>query len=203
MPFDNRIPFARFSLRARQRTLMFLIVITIVIAAVVARLGAGLFIPAVPSGIISFELAGSAATADAMVRAWGPDLSAAARAQTWVDFAYLAVYAPTLALAAGLALGPWAKRSARLGWLGVLLSWGALAAGALDVIENAAMLRMLADAPSDVLASLARICAIGKFALILAAVTYALFGAALWITDSIIAIGKLWFRTMQDSSDET
>jgi hypothetical protein len=130
-------------------------------------------------------------------------LGEAARAQTWVDFAYLAVYAPTLALAAGLAFGPWAKRSAWLGWLGVLLSWGALAAGALDVIENIAMLRMLADAPSDAMASLARICALGKFALILSAVTYALFGAALWSADGIIAIGRLWFRAKQDNSDET
>ena len=200
---DRWIPFAGFSQRVRQRALVVLVVLSVAIAAVVARLGAGLFVPAVPSGIISFELAGNAAAATAMLRAWGPALSEAARIQTWVDFAYLAVYAPTLALAAGLAVGPWAKRSASLSGLGVLLSWGALAAGLLDVIENAAMLRMLTDAPSDALALLARICAIGKFTLILATVTYALFGAALWIADAIIAIGKLWFRTMPDNPDET
>ncbi len=203
MRIASQIPFAGFSQRARLRALVVGLVLTVVVAVVVARLGAGLFVPAVPSGIVSFELAGSAVAADAMLRAWGPALGEAARLQTWVDFAYLAVYAPTLALATGLAVGPWTKRSARLGWLGVLLSWGALAAGVLDVIENAAMLRMLAAAPSDALASLARICASGKFALILMAVTYALFGAALWATDGTVAIGKRWYRSQQDNLDQT
>lgn len=203
MRTESRIPFAGFSQHTRQRALVAMLVLTVAIAAVVARFGAGLFVAAVPSGIVSFELAGSAAAADAMLRAWGPTLSEAARLQTWVDFVYLAVYAPTLALAAGLAVGPWAKRSIQLGRLGVLLSWGALAAGVLDVIENAAMLRMLASAPSDALALLARICATGKFALILFAVIYALFGAALWAADGTVAIGKRWYRTLHDSPDQT
>ena len=201
MRAEPRIPFAAVSQRVRQRALLALMGLTVVVGLIVARLGTGLAVAAAPNGIVSFELAGTAAEAQRILSAWGPALSDAARTQTWVDFIYLATYAPMLALAAGLAAGTWAKRGALYAWAGTVASWGALAAGALDCVENLAMLSVFA-APSDALAALARACAIGKFTLIFVAIIYALFGAALWITDNIVAIGKRWYRSVVNAPDE-
>jgi hypothetical protein len=58
------------------------------------------------------------------------------------------------------------------------IGWGALVAGALDAIEDAALLRMV-DGHTDVFPAIALVAAIGKFALAALALVYAISGAAL------------------------
>jgi hypothetical protein len=195
-------PFVRVSPDARKRLLVGALLLTIAVSLVIAQIGAPLSTAATPSGILDLEFARDSASAARVVDAWGENGRVAAVRQTWVDFLYLVCYAVTLALAVGLAVAVWAKRSVLFGWIGVALAWGSLAAAALDGIENIAILTFLGGAGSDDLATLMRVSAIAKFTLIITAFCYALFGAALWIGDRIIAIGKLWYRSVVDAPDQ-
>ena len=130
-------------------------------------------------GIIALEFAGSERRARALMRAWGRDGRRAARRLQWLDFAYLATYAPFLRLAT-LAAGERLARRGRqpLARLGPPLAQTQLAAGALDAVENAALLGVLDDARGEGLPRLAFGCAAAKFALLAAGWLYLL--AAVW-----------------------
>ena len=120
-------------------------------------------------GIVALEFAGSERRARALIRAWGRDGRAAARRLQWLDFAYLATYAPFLRLAA-LAAGERLARRGRDRWAATApaLARAQLAAGAFDAVENAALLGVLANARGDGLPRLAFGCAAIKFALLAA-----------------------------------
>lgn len=192
----ERYPLARVAAAQRKRAFAAALLLTIALSIAISLLGTPLFGPAAPNGIVSFEVAGTAAAAQAILDAWGPAGIAAARQQTLLDFAYLLVYGLTLVLGNGLAVWVWARRSVTMGWLGVGLSWGGLLAALLDAVENLAMLAQFAAGADEALAALARACANVKFALILSGMIYIMFGAALLLTDRIIGVGKLWYRTV-------
>jgi hypothetical protein len=192
----ERYPLARVAAPRRKRAFAASLVLTIALSIAISLLGAALFGPAAPSGIVSFEVAGTAVVARNILDAWGPAGIAAARQQTLLDFVYLLAYGLTLVLGNGLAVWVWARRSVTMGWLGVVLSWGGLAAALLDAAENIAMLAQFAAGADDTLASVARACANVKFALILSGMIYMMFGAALALTDRVIGVGKLWYRTV-------
>jgi hypothetical protein len=173
---------------------------TVVCALVMARLGMPLSAAGAPRGILDFEFAKTAAEAQRVMDAWGAAGIAAARTQTIVDFLYIGLYALTLCLAVGLSVYTCARRSALFGWIGVALAWSTLFAGVLDMIENIAMLRQWSDGPDEQLAWLAWAAAGAKFAIILIALIYALFAAALHIVDGIIGIGKRWYRSVVDDA---
>ena len=120
-------------------------------------------------GIIALEFAGSERRARALMRAWGRDGRGAARRLQWLDFAYLATYAPFLGLVT-LAAGERLDRRGRhrLAAIAPALAQAQLAAGAFDAIENAALLGVLAGARGDGLPRLAFGCAGVKFALLAA-----------------------------------
>ena len=130
-------------------------------------------------GILALEFAGSERRARTLMRAWGRDGREAARRLQWLDFTYLATYAPFLRLAT-LAAGEQLARRGRqpLAGLAQPLAQAQLAAGALDAVENAALLGVLADARGDGLPRLAFGCAAAKFALLAAGWLYLL--AAVW-----------------------
>lgn len=195
-------PFAHLSPDVRKRLLLGALMLTIVVSVVIAQIGLPLSTAATPRGILDLEFARDGASAARVVGAWGEIGRAAATQQTRVDFLYLVCYGVTLALAVGLTVAVWAKRGAGFGWIGVALAWGALAAAIFDGVENIAILSFLDGGGGDDLAALMRASAIAKFALILTALCYALFGAALWIGDHIIAIGKLWYRSVVDAPDQ-
>jgi hypothetical protein len=183
-------PFGRWPPSTRCRALAATFFASVGVSVLLAVVGAPLTMPAVSGGIVTFEFAGAAAEARRIMAAWGAAGVDAAWTQTWLDFLYLATYGPSLALACGLAAGVWARRGVGYGRLGVLLSWGALAAAVFDAVENAALLLLLGGAVSDAAAGVAWATASAKFALIIAGLVYALFGAALWSTDRLIALAR-------------
>lgn len=128
-------------------------------------------------GIIALEFAGSERGARTLMRAWGPDGRRAARRLQWLDFAYLATYAPFLRLAM-LAVGERLARRGRVPLAGFAqpLAQAQLAAGAFDAVENAALLGVLSDAHGDGLPRLAFGCATAKFALLVGGWVYLLAG---------------------------
>jgi hypothetical protein len=115
-------------------------------------------------GIIPFELAGSAARAEAVMAAWGSDGRRAARVSTWLDFGYMTTYG---ILAARLM--EWARR--RHGHPAVLPAVvGVAVAG--DAIEGVSLLRVLSGTRIDENARRARNAALVKFAVLVLGLGY-------------------------------
>jgi hypothetical protein len=131
-------------------------------------------------GIVPFEVAGSQERAREILALWGPEGRSAARASLIIDYPFLLAYASFYALACTAVSEALARRG--FGWLGSVgmrLAWGALAAGAFDAVENAALLGVLATDGSGALAATARWFAIGKFTLTTLVILYVLGGLVL------------------------
>lgn len=116
-------------------------------------------------GVISFELAGSAAKAEDVLDSWGPDGRRAARQSLWLDFGYMTSYGILL----GLLVDRRRRRRGHPAWL------PAVAAGAVagDALEGVTLLRVLDRRDIAANARVAQIAASIKFALIAAALGYA------------------------------
>jgi hypothetical protein len=117
-------------------------------------------------GIIPFELAGTAAKAEDIMGRWGEVGRRAARQSMWLDFGYMTSYGILLALLVD-------RRRRRRGHSARL---PALAAGAVaaDAVEGVALLRVLDRRDIAAHARRAQIAASIKFAVIVAALGYAM-----------------------------
>jgi hypothetical protein len=174
---SGRVPLA---LPARFETplLLALLLALLAASALLSALGRPLVTPVSPSGIIAFELAGTAERAGEILASWDDAARRAARTQTFWDYVlYIPVYVVALSVWAAWA----ARRAGRPGWsrVGVVLAWAMLAAGALDAIENWQLLAQLAHGPDGGRAALAAVCAAIKFAIVLATIAYGLGVTAL------------------------
>lgn len=171
-----RHPFDALPERIQSRALLPLGVLLVVLSVALLRVGAALFSDAAPQGILSYEFAGDAATAARILASWSSEAREQAMLSLGLDYLYLTVYPAFLSLACvriAVRLGGRLPRAARLG---AALSWAVLAAGALDAVENYALIRLLTDGASESWAGLAWWCAAPKFALVGAALAFTLCG---------------------------
>lgn len=131
--------------------------------------------------IVDLELAGTLERADEVVAAVDLD---AIRAAIYWDFLFIFFYA--LALCTGAL---WARRVFGGGVasrIGISVAIGAVLAGALDILENLAMLGYLSDWCAWAgWAPLARAMAIPKFLLVFVAIVYVLVGVGIWAIRSL------------------
>lgn len=138
---------------------------------------------AAPYGIVSYELAGDVATAEAILASWDGRAKLYAAFGLGLDFLFMLTYSSTIALAC-----IWASRSARMPLVlirtGVLLAWGQWLAAVFDAIENSALLTMLMRAPIAPWPEVATSFALAKFALISLGLTYAMGGLILFLIRS-------------------
>lgn len=118
-------------------------------------------------GIVPFELAGTAAKAEAIMAQWGEAGQRAARQSMWLDFGYMNSYGVLL----GLLIDRRRRRRDHPTWL------PAVAAGAVvgDAVEGVALLRVLDRRDVAVNARRAQIAASIKFAIIAAALGYSIY----------------------------
>lgn len=123
-----------------------------------------------PAGILALEFAWTGERAAEILAAW-KDLESVVRLQTWWDFVFLLCYPLALSLACAM-LATAAGNPVPM--IGTFVAWAVLAAIPLDAVENLAMLRMLDQGASDMLARLATWCAGLKFTALLAVVGYLL-----------------------------
>jgi hypothetical protein len=138
--------------------------------------GAPLTTPAAPSGIVSFELAGNATQAKAILDSWDAKAQVYAAFGLGMDYVFMLLYSTTIALAC-----IWAGEILRsVGWplskLGAGLAWGQWAAALFDAVENIALAVILLRGLASPWPELARWCALFKFALIFLGLVYAFFG---------------------------
>lgn len=124
--------------------------------------------PVTPQGIVTFELIRDAGEADRILHFWGTPGKISAAFNIGFDYLYIFAYANTIALGCvWLAVVFRQRKFTLLAAAGILCAWLQWLAGVLDCIENAAMMKILFDGPSDTLAQISRWCAIPKFTLAL------------------------------------
>jgi hypothetical protein len=123
-------------------------------------------------GILGFELAGTNGRVDEIFEMWGGDGRDAARRSLLIDYGVLAAYTPMMAgLCRRTAARLRRRRRVGLAGLGPTLAAGQVAAGALDVVENTALLAALTGRRGS-LPVLAATAARLKFALLAAGLAY-------------------------------
>jgi hypothetical protein len=118
-------------------------------------------------GIIPFELAGTAAKAEAIMAQWGETGQRAARQSMWLDFGYMTSYGILL----GLLVDRRRRRRGHPAWLPAL----AAAAVAGDAVEGVALIRVLDRRDIALNARRAHVAASIKFTILAGALGYALF----------------------------
>lgn len=169
LPGNNPQPFAWVTAGSLGRLFAVLSVLLLASTAWLAWYGAALNTTAAPNGIVSFELARTAAQSRAIMDSWNTNARDAALLIQGVDYLYLFVYpawyAAAIALLARSLGGRW--RSA-----GLLLATAVLLAAPLDAIENYALIQQLLHGADDGQAALAYWTAVPKFSLVAAASIY-------------------------------
>src|SRR5207244_6719009 len=97
------------------------------------------------AGILQFEVVGTTSRAHLYLNEWGPAGRSAARRSLWLDYGFVFCWATLFAGLCAL-VADRADRFARPWWArgAALLSWAILMAGLADLIENTAVLAILA-----------------------------------------------------------
>lgn len=158
-----------------------LLALTMALTIVLQAVNVPLKTPAAPQGIVSYEFAGTTAAAQGILDSWDVDGRVHAGFSLGLDYLYMPAYALTIGLACAWAARVLGSRRRWVGSLGRVLAFGLGLAALLDATENYALTTMLFNAASDPWPAVARWCATGKFALIIAGLVYALAGFVLWL----------------------
>jgi len=163
-------PMAWVPPELKARVFMVLATVTVILLGVQVVLDRAL----APYGIVGLELAGTPGRAGLILVAWGSRGATVAALGLGLDYLFALAYAATLALACGALAGA----TSRGLWhrLGIWLAWGALAAGAFDLVENTAIAMMLLRGELAPWAAVATACALPKFLLAGLAVLYVVAG---------------------------
>ncbi len=132
--------------------------------------------PAAPSGIVSFELAGTLEKAQQILASWDINARLSAAFSLGLDYLFMPAYSTAIGLACVMAGAVLQKRRWPLAGLAPILAWGAWLAALFDAVENVALARLLFGALVSPWPEIARGCAVFKFALVIAGLIYALLG---------------------------
>jgi hypothetical protein len=164
----------------RTRAIFFyLLVITLMIMAIMNTVGKPLETQAAPNGIISYELAGSAAEAQFILDSWDDFARQHAAFSLGLDYLFMLFYSTTIALGCVWAGRVLKARGVSLAIVGVPLAWGLWAAAVFDAVENMGLTLILFGADGQYWAPVARWCAILKFGLIFLGIIYSFVGLAI------------------------
>lgn len=169
-PFENTPPERRTSLFWAS------FVASLIIIFIFAVIGKPLNTPAAPSGIVSYELAGSVAQAQAMLDSWDQTARLYAAFGLGFDYLFMLAYSSAIGLGCIIAAGALRKHAWPLAQLGGLLAWGQWLAAGFDAIENLALTVILLVNVASPWPELARWCATVKFILIFLGLVYAFLG---------------------------
>ncbi|MEZ4587824.1 MAG: hypothetical protein R2909_15670 [Gemmatimonadales bacterium] len=163
----------------RGRAFGFVTGLTLAVWLMLSVANAPLRTEAAPAGIVSFELAGSAEKADAVIRSWGPRQREAASFGLGLDFLFLLLYPTAISLAVAMVTERLILPAPRLAHWGRTISLALPAAAVLDAVENAALWRMLQLGATDGWARTAAVAASIKFALVAVGLLFLPIGLAL------------------------
>jgi hypothetical protein len=173
--------------RVRKSRFLAFLVWTLVLFALMQVLNRPLVTDAAPSGIVSFELAGTPEHAFQIMVSWSHAASDRPLINAIKPLLYAAfglgfdyLFMPSYAIA--IALGVLLASGRHKGWftvLGMWIGWGSLAAALFDATENLALWKILLGEFESAWPSVAAVCATIKFGLIGLGIGYALLGVLL------------------------
>lgn len=164
-----------------------------------------------PQSIVNLELASSVKAATAILEEWKadhPGISYENKPETLIqqvpkgkdelalnltmlDFLFLLAYSSALSMSC-----VWLAHGTAWPQVGVLLGWAIWLAALMDAVENTLLIRLLNGNVSDSAISTTRLCALGKFAIFLAALGFTCYG--LWTSGRRFLCGVLtlvWLAT--------
>ena len=147
-------------LAALPKSLKIILVTVLALLAILLLVNQPLQTGSAPQGIVSFQMAGTADQAHAIVRSWGEDGEVWAQISLWLDFLFIPAYVlALLGLTRHLMRDrPGVRERMVARWVRALF----LAAGLTDATENILLLNNFSP-PTDVLSLSATICALIKF----------------------------------------
>jgi hypothetical protein len=178
-------PFLKISAKNMPRIFFPLLVLTLILMVVMNWIAISLETNAAPYGIISFELAGNAANSLYIIDSWDESALLHAAFSLGLDYLFLVVYSTTIALAC-----IWAARILEFNtwWMAVVgtpLAWGLWLAALLDGVENTGLILILFGSNAQFWAPIARWCAVIKFGIIFAGLTYAFLGLVVYLSGKV------------------
>lgn len=166
--------------------LLFFLAGTLIMMLVMARTGSTLKTPATPMGILDLEFAYNLSKTQTILNAWAPtsqlDNIAVAKTNTWWDFIFLFFYSVFLFLACKKIASNYKTAVAKAG---NIIAGAAIAAGILDILENAGMLLSLHGHGSATIAFGTTFVSVIKWGFVLIAVLYLLIGLVAWANKKI------------------
>ena len=171
-------PFEQISPEWRKKLFCVTFAASLIIIIIFGVIGAPLNTPAAPSGVVSYELAGSVAQAQAMLDSWDQTARLYAAFGLGFDYLFMLVYSSAIGLGCIMAAGVLRKRGWPLAQMGGPLAWSLWLAAGLDAVENVALTVILLVAAASPWPELARWCATIKFILIFLGLVYAFLGLA-------------------------
>ncbi|WP_100639238.1 hypothetical protein [Marinobacter salexigens] len=147
-------------LPAFPKSLKACLIATVVLLAALVLINQPLKTEAAQQGIVSFQLAGSAEQALAIVQSWGAENLKWAKLSLWLDFLFIPIYCLTLILLTRHCTQdrPGVRERTAARWVRALF----ITAGVVDITENMLLLNNL-DAPTNAISSAAAISALAKF----------------------------------------
>lgn len=153
MDTGKRLPALPKSLKA-------CLIATLVVLAALVMINQPLKTGAAHQGIVSYQLAGSAEQALAILQSWGDEGRQWAKVSLWIDFLFIPIYCLTLILLTRQCTldRPGVRERTTARWIRTLF----IAAGVADVTENVLLLNNL-EAPTDAISIAATISALAKF----------------------------------------
>ena len=151
------------------KTIRILLVVSLLLTAynwyLLKEIGASLYNPHAPWGIVSFEFAGTLDQARLIMDSWKDDARIDSVFSLKVDFVFLFLYSTALALSCVLCLKTY-QPSTFLYNLGIGMAWGQWFAAIFDAIENYALLQILSGTSLEFYPIIAFISASVKFLLV-------------------------------------
>lgn len=129
-----------------------------------------------PAGIVSLEFAADPESAQDIIQSWEGSPSFWAGFSMGMDFLFLAAYSATIAWGCLLVGKRLSNRWPLVKSTSHLVAAAVLVAGGLDIIENIALIKLIAGSTNAALPVIAIWCAVPKFLLVLIGVIYLLAG---------------------------
>jgi len=181
-----------YSLRRRFFWLSF--AATLLIYLAIGLVSAPLINAGAPTGIVSFELAGTPDRAQQILATWDEYTRRYAAFSLGFDYLFMLAYASTLALACVWAGEVLQERDWPFGHQSGLFASAAVVAAFFDIVENLGLSLILLESWSSPWPQIARFCAFAKFLLLSASLVYVFLGLVVFL------VGRL-VRTASHSTD--
>jgi hypothetical protein len=168
-------PLMSVPLSSRKSLFWFLFLFTLGVMISINLVSQPLITPVAPSGIVSYELAGTPEKAQEILDSWNQEARLHAAFSLGFDYLFMGLYSTTIALACIWGSGVMHASRGPGTLLGILLAWAVWLAAILDGIENVALSLSLFNLPVTPWPQVAQVSAILKFLLIFTGLSYAFF----------------------------